>query len=266
VAPVAAMVSGTDPKLGEYLSASQVDEWTLTQHASGAPYGTMHPSQCKEQFSIAYVHAIVTAARCKIAHMTVDDERVDLTIRQKADHKEFSSLSDNPTTTLDDAVGRGVSAELLESLRDMSASDGVKALDMSFRWSPSESAPPNRVPERVIVQREQAQRADKVSQGLKKKQVSRDDSVVGYVRRLERAEGDEDGIVVIDGSLAHEPGRRNLRMSLSGDAYLKAVRAHEHRAPVVATGTVVYERRAWYLRGNVTLDEALGGAKTPPTV
>lgn len=55
-------------------------------HCSGLPYGTLYDSKCKEQFSIAYVHAIATAARCKLEEIVVDDESVDATIRQVATH------------------------------------------------------------------------------------------------------------------------------------------------------------------------------------
>lgn len=58
-------------------------------HPSGAPYGQMDPSRCKEQFSIAYAHAIATAARCKLENIIVDDESVDATIKQVAEHSQI---------------------------------------------------------------------------------------------------------------------------------------------------------------------------------
>jgi hypothetical protein len=57
----------------------------------GAPYGTLDQRECKQQFSIAYAHAIATAARCKLDNIHPDDERVDLTIRQVASHKMYDS-------------------------------------------------------------------------------------------------------------------------------------------------------------------------------
>jgi hypothetical protein len=62
-------------------------------HISGTPYGSMYPSQCKEQFSIAYIHAITTAARCKLENIEVDDESIDATIKQVAKHAEIDFVS-----------------------------------------------------------------------------------------------------------------------------------------------------------------------------
>jgi hypothetical protein len=62
-------------------------------HCSGAPYGLLYHSRCKEQFSIAYVHAITTAARCKLENIVVDDESVDATIKQVASHAELDYVS-----------------------------------------------------------------------------------------------------------------------------------------------------------------------------
>jgi hypothetical protein len=49
----------------------------------------MHGTHTMEQYSVAFVHALATRARCKIANLVVDDEQVDLTIRQSAEHKVF---------------------------------------------------------------------------------------------------------------------------------------------------------------------------------
>lgn len=64
--------------------------WQQTHHAQGMPFGNLEPSQAKEQFSLAYLHSIATAARCTLSDPRVDDERVDVTIRQKASHRQYS--------------------------------------------------------------------------------------------------------------------------------------------------------------------------------
>lgn len=46
-------------------------------HSSGAPYGRLAPNLCKEQISIAYTHAVATAARCKLQDVKIDDHGVD---------------------------------------------------------------------------------------------------------------------------------------------------------------------------------------------
>ncbi|MFD6355745.1 DUF4365 domain-containing protein [Nocardia tengchongensis] len=64
-----------------------------TVHGSDVPYGALASSQCKEQLSIVYAHSVATAARCKLEHLRIDDETVDATVRQVADHKRYHSTS-----------------------------------------------------------------------------------------------------------------------------------------------------------------------------
>lgn len=76
------------------MATTQLSTWDRPRHTpAGAPYGNLHSGQTKEQYSIAYVHALATRARCKIQGLDVDDEQVDLTIRQKADHLQFSRVA-----------------------------------------------------------------------------------------------------------------------------------------------------------------------------
>lgn len=69
------------------------DRWAGRSTASGAPYGKLRHNQCKEQFSIAYVHAVATAAQCSLSDPKVDDEKVDVTIRQTANHLLYDAAA-----------------------------------------------------------------------------------------------------------------------------------------------------------------------------
>lgn len=51
-------------------------------HRSGVPYGRLQPNLCKEQISIAYAHAVATAARCKLQDVDIDDHGVDAVLMQ----------------------------------------------------------------------------------------------------------------------------------------------------------------------------------------
>lgn len=62
-------------------------------HRSGALYGQLFDSNCREQISIAYVQAVVTAARCKLEEIRIDDETVDAVIRQDAEHPLYDGAS-----------------------------------------------------------------------------------------------------------------------------------------------------------------------------
>lgn len=46
-----------------------------------------------EQYSIAFAHSIATRARCKMENLRVDDEQVDVTIRQKASHTTYDACA-----------------------------------------------------------------------------------------------------------------------------------------------------------------------------
>ncbi|MFF3379709.1 hypothetical protein ACFYXF_43005 [Streptomyces sp. NPDC002680] len=154
-------------------------------------------------------------------------------------------LQDEPQITESEAVEQGASAQLMESIGRMGSWEGINSLDMSFRWSPSHPTPPAETPSRVVLPREQAERASFVGKNLRRQPNILHESVIGYVIRLERAEGKDDGIAVIDGVLGKS--RRRVRVQLSGDHYRLAIRAHDQRAPVVAVGTVTLERRAWWI-------------------
>lgn len=55
-----------------------------------APRGTLDLEAAKEQLSRAYVQAIIAAARCMWARPEPDYDKVDLTIRQRANHLYYS--------------------------------------------------------------------------------------------------------------------------------------------------------------------------------
>lgn len=62
-------------------------------HSGGSPYGTLPENECRQQWSIANVQAVVTAARCSLENIRVDFEGVDAVIRQEAQHDLYDSTS-----------------------------------------------------------------------------------------------------------------------------------------------------------------------------
>lgn len=56
-----------------------------------APRGTLDLAASKEALNRAYVAAVAAAARCITAVPTPDHDKVDLTIRQTADHRRYST-------------------------------------------------------------------------------------------------------------------------------------------------------------------------------
>ncbi|MCK9874186.1 hypothetical protein MXD59_00020 [Frankia sp. Ag45/Mut15] len=156
-------------------------------------------------------------------------------------------LDPQGSITLDDAVERGASAEMVEAVGAMGGQEGVRALELRFVLSGSIPAGSD-TPSRIEVPRPQADQVEKIVGLLRRRPTEAQGRVVGQVVRLERAGNDDGGTAVIDGYLGRS--RRRVRVNLSGDSYRLAIRAHEERAPVVATGEVSLVGRSWYLTGD----------------
>jgi hypothetical protein len=107
------------------VALSRQGEWGPERTLRGAPYGTLHPSQCKEQFSLAFTHAITAAARCTVSDLKVDAERIDYTVRQSASHRRYTSSQldvqmkcTEQDVLMDDGVHWALSRDHYDWLRD----------------------------------------------------------------------------------------------------------------------------------------------------
>jgi hypothetical protein len=107
------------------VSLSQQDQWGLRWTPAGAPYGSLHQTECKQQFSLAFTHAIAAAARCTINNLEVDVERVDYTVRQRASHRKYTSAQvdvqmkcTEQDVLKDDGVHWSLSRDHYDYLRD----------------------------------------------------------------------------------------------------------------------------------------------------
>lgn len=164
-------------------------------------------------------------------------------------------LQDEPPTSLDEAVQYGASAELLSSIEEMGDNPGLRALDISFRWSPAQPPPPASISSRIVVPRAAKERIQAVRASMLKQPDVAQDEIVGQVIRLERSEDQDEGVIVIDGYLGRT--RHRIKVSLADNNYRVAIRAHEAQRPIVATGRIVKEKQTWWLRGVVTIRPAL---------
>ncbi|WP_040737642.1 hypothetical protein [Nocardia tenerifensis] len=53
----------------------------------------------------------------------------------------------------------------------------------------------------------------------------------------------------------HVDGRpRKVHVSLTGNEYLRAIRAHQSRQPIVVSGDLIFERGVWRLTGAINVD------------
>ena len=77
-------------------------------------------------------------------------------------------LQDEPNVSLEDAVQNGASAELLSSIEEMGDHPGVRALDISFLWSPVQPSPPGTISSRVVFPRPDRERIQAVRASMLK--------------------------------------------------------------------------------------------------
>lgn len=157
--------------------------------------------------------------------------------------------------TMDDAVARGLSANLVDALNGMTQFEGLRSLDVSFSWAIAEQSPPPSVDE-VKVDRTVIPELKSLRGRLERRPVEPDvETVYGQVTRLERGEDDESGVVTVSGVVGQ--ARRQIRVELSGKRYNDAIRAHRQRAMVTATGTLAKRGNANWLEGDVSFSEIM---------
>lgn len=156
------------------------------------------------------------------------------------------------------AAERGLSANLVESLQDLTEWDSLRELDLSFDWAASEPRP--EVPaSRIVVNRHAMVGLPRVRERLvRREEPPRTETIVGQVRSLTQEEsgGDdqEETTIVLSGEVR---GRtRKIHILLGGEDYDWAIFAHRNKLPFTVTGNLAFERGAWRLTGPVTVDSS----------
>lgn len=101
--------------------------------------------------------------------------------------------------TMEDAVARGLSANLVAALGAMTDFEGLRALDLSFSWAIAEkAAPPPSVGE-VIVDRDVIAELRPLRERLERRPAEPEvETIYGQVTRLERGERDQTGVVTVN--------------------------------------------------------------------
>ncbi|OHV45414.1 hypothetical protein [Pseudofrankia sp. BMG5.36] len=167
-------------------------------------------------------------------------ETRDLSLRQTAD------------ADLDLAVSRGVSANLCESLLTMTRFEGLRALDVSFRWAPAEAVPPPTV-NQVVFDRDVIAGIGAIGRSLRRAPEKVKSTIYGRVTRLERGEDDDDGVVTISGVVGRST-RRTVRIPVRGEQYDLAIVAHRQRQPVTVTGELRKVKNTYTFDGPVVIE------------
>jgi hypothetical protein len=160
---------------------------------------------------------------------------------------------------LEDPARWGLSAGLLESLEAIAAPDTLQSLTLEFEWASAQPAPDaGRVP--IHLEHAAVAALGRVHELLlREEEPTHRETLYGQVVSLAR-DGDSDlageaGSAVLS---AEVNGRkRNVHMTLSGSGHRQAIRAYELRKPLIVTGDLVFERRAWRLTGDIQVDASL---------
>jgi hypothetical protein len=161
----------------------------------------------------------------------------------------------------------GLSAGLLESVEDIAGPEGLRSLAFAFEWAAAE-ARPDVGTEPIRLEHAQVGELARVrEQLLRNEEPPHRETLVGTVISLAREDegldSDEAGSVVLSAELAGR--KRNVHMTLSGNDHVQAINAYRLKLPLIVTGDVVFERRAWRLTGDIDVDASIVERGMPPT-
>lgn len=136
--------------------------------------------------------------------------------------------------SITEAIGAGVSSELCEAVTHTLEAESINALDVGFTWA--ERLPTSSAPTSVKLESDALDMLRRVGSVLKGEPVIGRQTVVGYVKRLDRGEEDEVGRITLrtlDGDKA-----RNISIGLNDDDYHVAGEANTDRRMVAVTGVL----------------------------
>ncbi|MFI6575344.1 hypothetical protein ACIBFB_06050 [Nocardiopsis sp. NPDC050513] len=152
----------------------------------------------------------------------------------------------------------GLSSALVESIEEMTHPERLRSLDLYFEWA--NSGPPENVRTSCIVfDRDVIAELPRIRERLvRREEPARKVTLVGIVKSLAREEtppGDHD---TASATLLTEVGgkQRSVHVLLHGEDHRWAILAYQRRLPLVVTGYLSYERRAWRLSGPIDVDTA----------
>jgi hypothetical protein len=160
------------------------------------------------------------------------------------------------TVSAESAGQFGLSSGLVESLEDLANQEDLRSLELSFEWAATRAKPTVGI-EPIRLDRSQVSELASVrEQLLQQEEPPRRETLLGMVKELAREdeglESDDAGSVVISADVNGR--RRNVHMVLSGEDHSRAIESYQRRLPLIVTGNLVFEQRAWRLVGDVEVD------------
>lgn len=131
-----------------------------------------------------------------------------------------------------EAVGAGVSSELCEAVANTLEAESITALSVAFTWA--ERLPASSAPVSVNLESEAVPLLRHVGSVLRGEPIIGRQTVVGYVKRLDRGEDDEVGRITL--RTLDSDKARNITIDLNDADYHIAGEANTDRRMVAATG------------------------------
>jgi hypothetical protein len=150
----------------------------------------------------------------------------------------------------------GLSAGLLESLEDIAEPDGLQSLRLFFEWSAAEPRPDVGT-EPIVLEHSQVGELARVRERLlQQEEPPHRESLFGKVISLAReddgGDDDETGSVVLAADIHGR--KRNVHLTVNGSDHDRAIEAYQYKLPLIVSGDLVFERRAWRLIGDLEVD------------
>ncbi|WP_147263852.1 hypothetical protein [Prauserella sp. PE36] len=161
--------------------------------------------------------------------------------------------SANPIASTE-AIRSGVSADLCDSLLQMTKYQGLRALDLSFRWAPAETIRPPEV-DQVVFTRDYVEPIGAVSRRLRERRDPERLTMIGRVIKLElseRSDEPDEATVTIKG-VVERNNVRQVRVTLSGADHDLAIAAYRGRFPIQVTGDLRRTGGVLVLEGDVSV-------------
>lgn len=158
--------------------------------------------------------------------------------------------------TLESAAAFGLSAGLVESLEDITAAEGMRSLNLSFRWAAG-GMTPDVGRQTIVLDRAAIDELPVVRERLvRREEPPRRTELIGTVRSLSRENVGPDcpdaATIVL---IADVNGRvRPVTVTVTGDDHEWAIVAYQRKLPFTVTGDLLREGRGWCLSGDITVN------------
>jgi hypothetical protein len=143
------------------------------------------------------------------------------------------------------AVDSGVSANLCDALVALASAAPETGIEISVTYSPNR--PPAQGGSHVVTafSPDLIPVIEEASRVFKQTEPAEEFSLIGFVERLDRAQGTPDGRIAIRGLVDEQP--RRVIVDLPNVWYQQALQAHGENRPVFCVGELVKERRSYEL-------------------